>query len=1236
MGMLQQLVTWIREHQKPLLLWGGGTLVALLLFSVLALPSIIKSQAEKAILKTIGRVAKLEKVSFNPFGMTLTVQKFRLLEPDRQASFVQFGQLRVSLASSSIFRFAPVVDELSLDQLQVQLVRTAENRYNFSDILERLAAQPKKEGGKPPRFSINNIVLQNSSIDFDDQAVKGGKKHTIRELQLAIPFISNIPYLAEKYTDPRFSAVVNGAKLAFNGKTKPMHKTMETDLHLKLHELNLPHYLPYLPAQVPVKLTSGTLTIDLQLAYRIHQNKQPELLIKGLTRLDRIAVQEKNNTPLASFTSLGLQAKEIELFSRAVALQQITLDGLLVHAQRDSNGKLNFQRLATPAQTAANRPAPTAQSGQKKSKDVPPLKLTVDTLAVTNGSVQFVDQQPKGGFKAALQAITLKLSNLSNARDAACRYEFSMQGDQGEQFTAQGAAVLAPLSADSQFNLIGLKLQRGWPYLQELLTAPVKGNLSLEGTAAFKPEDGVAITDLGLHLKDLAAEYGSKDSTRVSSLDITGIDFSQKQNTALVDEIRLGKSSVQVSRESDGRLSVFSLLKTSEKQTPTAPAGAVPAAVVTPKPVPAKGMAEQKPLSWKVARIMVNGLAATFIDKKFAEPPVFRLNNIRLTTGNLTGPKLGPMPLGFSATYGSNAPLKANGTLYPQPVRYAGTVSFARLPITDFESYIPDTVRLYVLDGTLDSAMKLDVGLDAAGKPKGSFSGTAGLRSLHLVDAVQEEDLLKWESLQLDQINGTLQPISLGIRQIALNNVYARVAVRKDKTLNLQNLVAKEQGQGAGVKGQENKGKEQRPESQGQGSRVKGQETVQQGQAVAAKPSIRIDAVTVQDGTMDFSDAHLPRQFRTTFHNLGGRVSGLSSEMNSRAEVDLRGNLENHSPLQITGAVNPLRDDLFVDLTISFKDIELSPATPYSGTYLGYEIDKGKLFLDLKYHIENKQLKAENKIFVDQFTFGNTVESDKATKLPVRLGVALLKDRNGQINLDLPVAGRTDDPKFSIWGVVWQVVTNLFVKAVTSPFALLSSMFGSSEDLSNVVFAPGSATLVPAEHKKLDTLSKALTERPGLKVELSGYVDQKRDPEGYRLELLQQKMRQEKYLELAKNKQLKEGEDAEKITIQPAEYSRYLKAVYKKEKFPKPRNLIGMVKDIPDDEMKKLIIANTLVGDKELQQLATRRAAAVREYLITKGKLESQRLFQKQDAITKPPKESNSPASRVELNPIAS
>ncbi len=178
--------------------------------------------------------------------MTLTVKGFSLFEPDARSPFIQFNSLRVSLSSTSLFRFAPVVDELSLDSLQVKLIRTAANRYNFSDIIDRLAAQPKQEKGTTPRFSINNISLQGSSIDFEDRAVTA-KKTYIPELQFTTR-LSHHPYLAEQYTDPRFSAI-SSARFSFTARQTAPH-SMETKLNLKLTELNLPYYLSYVPVQV--------------------------------------------------------------------------------------------------------------------------------------------------------------------------------------------------------------------------------------------------------------------------------------------------------------------------------------------------------------------------------------------------------------------------------------------------------------------------------------------------------------------------------------------------------------------------------------------------------------------------------------------------------------------------------------------------------------------------------------------------------------------------------------------------------------------------------------------------------------------------------------------------------------------------------------------------------------------------------------------------------------------------
>ena len=504
--------------------------------------------------------------------------------------------------------------------------------------------------------------------------------------------------------------------------------------------------------------------------------------------------------------------------------------------------------------------------------------------------------------------------------------------------------------------------------------------------------------------------------------------------------------------------------------------------------------------------------------------------------------------------------------------------------------------------------------------------GSAGVRAFHCVDTDVEEDLLKWESLQFDEIQGHLAPFSLHIHEVALNNVYSRIVVRKDGTLNLQNLIEKE--------GAPPPAPSPAPAATAPARAVVAQNPPLPAPAPAPR-QISVGNITIQEGMLSFTDNHLPQTFSTTFFKLGGRVSGLSSDASKFADVDLRGNLESHSPLMITGRINPLREDLFVDLKVSFQDIELSPVTPYSGTYLGYTVDKGKLFLDLKYLIDNKQLKSENRVFIDQFTFGKKVESDKATNLPVRLAVALLKDRNGEIHLDLPVTGRTDDPKVSIWGLIGQVVKNVLVKAATSPFALLSSMFGGGQDLSTVQFIPGSSIVAPDEVRKLQQLAKALADRPGLKIEIKGFVDKNRDPEGYRQELLNRKLRKEKVLELVKEQKGGSTVNSATVHVEAAEYPQLLAAVYKKEKFPKPRNALGVVKSLPDIEMVKLIIANTIVSENDLHSLAQERASAVMNCLTTKGGLPLERLFQKNDDIFKAPAKDTDNRSRVEFNAIA-
>jgi len=1212
------------QKNKKILLICLASIAALILFTITILPIIVRSQTVAAIEKELGRTAHIEKVSINPFTLTVTVRGLAI-DAKEGGQFVSIATLRASLGMASLYKLALVLDEVTVDSPNVRFARLTANTYSFNDIIERLKAKPKSD--TELQFSINNISITNGSLDFDDQAIDGGRKHTVRNLKLAIPFISNIPYLVEKYTDPHFSAVVNGAPFSFNGKIKPLSKSMETSVNLNLKRLNLPELVAYVPVKPPADLASGALSINIEVTYRVSRDRKPELGVKGLLGLNGIVINLKDGRPLVKLPSLQVQAAELEVFAKRFLFERITLDGLELYVSRNAKGDWMYRQLlpagAGRAIDVKNAPV-NAPGGDRKT--VPPL-VQVAKLGFNNGAVHFRDLLPAGGFSSDVSQLDLSVTNFTTAPDKTADYECSMLLDNEATLSVDGTFSLTPLTATVSSELSDLKLQRGWPYLAQFLTAPVKGTLTLSSEASYSRENGLAVDQGHLLVTGLSTRYGDKEGFDLARLEIKAAEFKQKENAAEIGEILVSKGDVTLSREADGRISALALLKSN----PARPSAAIPqtsaAAGTTPKQ-PVTSSRTQPPVAdftYRLKRLQLERFNTTFIDKSRKERPRFTLNNTSLTLSNLSGPRFKPAALRFAATFNKATPLKASGDITPLPFRYKGNVSVGRLPLRDFEAYFPNNINVFILGGYADTSMTVDIALKD-GKAGGSFRGSAGIRAFHAIDTISEEDLLKWESLQLDDIQGNLEPFSLSLRQIALNGVYSRIIILKDGTLNLQNLVEKPKPDNAPA---------QTPQSVATASSPPIAAVTADSQLKAApRKQIKVETVTIQDGTLSFTDNHLPQKFATTFYNLGGRVSGLSSEDTKLADVDLRGNLENHSPLQISGQINPLRDDLFVDLKISFRDIELSPVTPYSGRFLGYTVEKGKLYLDLKYHIEKKELASENKIFIDQFTFGEKVQSDKATSLPVKLGLALLKDRKGEIHLDVPVTGRTDDPKFSIWKLVFQVLQNLLVKAVTSPFSLLSSMFGGGEDFSAIQFSHGTSRLLPREEQKLTALSKALLERPALKIELKGYVDREKDTEEYRRELLGMKLRNEKFLALSKAGTLKEGENADAIQLLPDEQAKYLAAVYKKEKFPKPRNAFGFVKELPADEMRKLILTNTVVGDAELQTLARERVVAVVTYLVKQGNIPAERIFQKSDDVFKKPEKDTLSRSRVELNAI--
>lgn len=567
--------------------------------------------------------------------------------------------------------------------------------------------------------------------------------------------------------------------------------------------------------------------------------------------------------------------------------------------------------------------------------------------------------------------------------------------------------------------------------------------------------------------------------------------------------------------------------------------------------------------------------------------------------------------LSLALNFQGKGSVSAGGTVGIHPLKAQLKIKVKDFAINPLQAYFTDTIRILVTDGVVLADGDLLLNESKGNNIAVEYNGSASLARFASVDKENAEDFLKWNSLYFGGMDIISDPVSVNIDEIALSDFYSRLIVYPDGTLNVQNIFAVKEAADEKPREQQHAGKPAALQDNNSGKVIK------------------IGKITLQGGTINFTDKYINPSYSANLLEIGGRISGLASEEDQFADVELRGTLDNYAPLEISGKINPLIKDLYVDLKADFKNIDLSPVTPYSGRHIGYAIEKGKLSLNVKYHIANKKLDADNKIFMDQFTLGEKVDSPDATKLPVKFAVSLLKDRRGVIDLNLPVTGRLDDPDFHIGRIIIKILLNVIVKATTSPFALIGSLVGGGEELSFLEFDYGVTTVGEDGIKKLDTLTKALFDRPSLKLEITGYTDIENDREGLRQHLFERKIKAQKLKDM-----INKGGQAvtvDDINVEDGEYEKYLKMAYKDDKFPKPRNIIGMLKNLPAAEMEKLMLTHMEITNDDLRGLASQRAAQVRDYILKSGQVEPERIFLIEPRTLQPEKKENHKASRVEF-----
>lgn len=917
----------------------------------------------------------------------------------------------------------------------------------------------------------------------------------------------------------------------------------------------------------------------------------------------------------------------------------IELAGPRVRVVVNRDGSLNFSDLLTDT-AAAKKPGPAVAT-------VRPVRI--DRLLVTGARVDFQDLSRARPFATTLGPVGFSVADFRTVGGQQAPYSFEAVTESGEKFAWQGWMEAAPFRSGGELSVSDLVLKKYAPYYAEKLGVDLTdGRLTVRGRYDVNfGERGrvLKLLDGSLALRNLKLVERTSGAALLDlpAVDITGVTADGLTFKAGVKSVVLQGGHLRVRREVDGSLNL-SKLTAPAAQTPNPP----PAVPVAAPASAAANTASAVPMpDLRAGEITLRDWAVDVQDLAVPNSAQLGVTGVNFSLKNFSLAPGAQMPVTVALNWQPRGRIQMNGQVALQPVQADLSLDVDGLALLPLSPYFEQNIDARITEGAASVKGRATLALAEAQPPAATFDGEAWLEKLDLVTGTPGESFAGFSDLVLSGLKVATTPqLSVSLAELNLNAPYARVVMARDGRLNVAGLVRTPANPSA-------------PSA----PTAPVPTVTLSGAPAPIGPKIEVARVVINGGSGNFFDNSISPQVRLAVKDFGGILTGWSSANPGHGDAELKASVDGVGPVTIVGKFDPLGKDIFADAKVEVHHVDLLPVSPYVGKYAGYELSRGQLNLAVQAKIADRKLDVSNVVTLDQFTFGAATKSPDATGLPVRLGVALLKDLDGKIVLDVPVQGSLDDPDFKIGKVVWRVIGNLLVKAASSPFSLLGSMFGGGGDeLGYQDFAPGSAALTPGELPKLVTLTKALGARPALSLGIEGGFDTTADAYALKRTKLVTEVRQAIWEE--KHAKTPNIPPPALLEIKPEEQAAMVKKLFDR-KFPPgtqfgtplppppaiepppPRPPEGIVKRVidfvtlrrqreetefkkaqqkvqtdylqqlkevaaaglPQDEMEgRLAEAETITSD-ELRALADARAQTVRGYLIDEGKIAAERLF---------------------------
>jgi len=814
-----------------------------------------------------------------------------------------------------------------------------------------------------------------------------------------------------------------------------------------------------------------------------------------------------------------------------------------------------------------------------------PFPLRIGSIKLKEGYLHFQDERPSEPIEFLYDNMNLELKNLSTLPDDNADMTLVAKGPYGGQIDWSGTISLSPIASEGTLKVTDGKMKAFWPYVRDAVPLVLEeGVISLDTHYTFNlsKETELLLDNTSVKVAPFAIKApDGRKLVRLANLEVSDTTIDLAKQKVIVGKVRSDKLETWAALEKDGQLD-WQKLFASQPAKATPKEKAEPAAA---EPTPAEKAAQAPSKPWQVLLkdVQLRNYNVHLADRSQKEPVALDVGPLNVDLQGFDSLNQSPFTLKLDTGVGKQGKLQAAGQVNLAPVWAKLDVSTRDIDLRVAQAYISPFILLELRSGMLASDLKVD--LKSTEPLAFNVTGKAQVNQLHTLDTIKSRDFVKWQQVNVDGLS-YVHGDALSIDKVTLLQPYARFIINEDRTTNVNDLLIPQPADAPAAK--------------------------------AAKPAsndkplgIHIGQIDINDGSANFADLSLTPNFATAVQQLNGQIGTIDNRKPNPAKVDIKGKVDRYAPVTIKGALNPFNPLASLDIATSFKRVELTTLTPYSGKFAGFRIRKGRLNLDLHYLITNGQLKAENKVVVEQLQLGEKVDSPDAVDLPIRLAVALLKDTEGKISIELPVTGDLNNPQFSVMPIVWQTLRNLVLRAAQAPFKFIGGLIagGGSEDLGTVAFAPGSSELTGDAQSSLDKLASALKERPELRLEIEGTSAQTSDGPLIAQQRLDREY-QATWYKILQRRGDKVPANASMLVVDDSDKPAMLEGIYRtrlKQQPPAEWEQLG--RDERTAKLREAVIKSWAESAALLRTLGQERASSIKDYLVDKGKLEDDRVY---------------------------